>query len=230
VAIKSGALAFFVSFGVLSWAEKILPSSTAALIISLEPAWFALFDWLFFSGPKPGKKILLAQAAGITGCAVLVLGEASLRGGGGSMARYAFAAAAVTLSGFAWVYGALLSSKSPDSARDSAMASGLQMACGGIIFVLVSACIGDFSRLGEISAESWLAILYLIVFGSIVAYSAYVVLLRSQPTSKVSTHSFVNPIVAVVLGWALANEAVTVYTAIASLLIIVSVAVIIRQE
>ncbi|MDR3254350.1 MAG: EamA family transporter [Synergistaceae bacterium] len=230
IAFKSGMLAFFVSFGLLSWAEKILPSSTAALIIALEPAWFLLFDWLFFLGPKPGRRIIFSQLVGMTGCAVLVFGEGSSTYGGASAAGYALSAAAVTLSGFAWVYGALLASKSPESHKDSAMASGLQMMCGGLIFAVLSVCMGDLSRTTQISTESWLALLYLIVFGSVAAYSAYIALLRSQPTSKVSTHSFINPIVAVFLGWAVAGEAVTIYTAIAGFLIVLSVAGIIRQN
>jgi drug/metabolite transporter (DMT)-like permease len=101
IAIQSGALAFFVSYGILSWAQKTLPSSTAALIISLEPAWFVLFDWLFFSGPKPGKRIISAQAAGIAGVVFLVLGEGSSAGElGRSVAEYSLAAIAVSLSGF----------------------------------------------------------------------------------------------------------------------------------
>ncbi|MDR3321693.1 MAG: EamA family transporter [Synergistaceae bacterium] len=230
IALKSGALAFFTAFACLSWAEKILPSSTAALVISLEPAWFVLFDWMFFRGPKPGKRVFLSQIAGILGCAILVLGEGLSTPDAASAARYAIAACVVTASGFSWVYGSLLSSKSPDSHPDPAMASGLQMICGGLIFAAFSLCTGDLSQLPQVSTESWLATLYLSIFGSVIAYSAYITLLRTQPASKVSTHSFVNPIVAVLMGWALAGEAVTIYTAIASLLIVVSVIVIIRQN
>ena len=229
IAAKSGALAFFASFGFLSWAETILPSSTAALIISLEPAWFVLFDWLFFRGPKPGRRIIVSQAVGILGCAVLVLGGGSSASEGISVTRYLTAAGAVAVSGFSWVYGALLASKSRKSHPSSAMASGLQMTCGGVILLAVSACVGDFARVGGISAESWLAILYLTVFGSIVAYSAYMALLRSQPSSRVSTHAFVNPIVAVALGATLAGESITAYTAVAAFLIVISVVGIIRQ-
>jgi drug/metabolite transporter (DMT)-like permease len=230
IALKSGVLAFFAAFALLSWAEKILPSSTAALVISIEPAWFVLFDWLFFRGPKPRRSIFFSQAAGILGCAILVLGEGSAAADGGSAAMYAIAAVAVTLSGFSWVYGSLLSSKSPDSHPDPAMAAGLQMTCGGLIFAVLSLCMGDLSQLPQVSTGSWLATLYLAIFGSVVAYSAYIALLRTQPASKVSTHSFINPIVAVLMGWALAGEAVTIYTAISSALIVVSVIVIIRQD
>ncbi|GHV52061.1 membrane protein [Synergistales bacterium] len=231
IAAKSGFLAFFVSFGLLAWAQQILPSSTAALIVSLEPAWFVLFDWLFFGGNKPRPRIIAAQVIGFAGCAVLVFSEGSSPAlYGASRAKYVISALAAAASGFLWVYGALLSSKSKSAHPDSAMASGLQMLSGGLIFALLSGALGDFSRIGNISAESWLALLYLIVFGSIISYSAYVFLLRNQPTSKVSTHSFVNPIVAVALGWAIAGESITIFTVIAASLIVISVAGIIYSK
>ena len=93
----------------------------------------------------------------------------------------------------------------------------------------ISIYMGDFSRLREISSESWLAILYLIAFGSIIAYSAYMTLLRCEPTARVVTHAFVNPIVAVILGATLVGEPVTIYTIIASFLIVTSVIGIIRS-
>jgi drug/metabolite transporter (DMT)-like permease len=146
------------------------------------------------------------------------------------MTEYTLALAAVFLSGFSWVYGALLASKSGDSHPDTAMASGLQMFCGGIFFAVAAVFTGGFSHVGEISRESWLAVLYLITFGSIMAYSSYMFLLRTQPASKVSTHSFVNPIVAVVLGWAVADEPVTIFTAVSAALIVLSTAGIIRKR
>jgi drug/metabolite transporter (DMT)-like permease len=110
------------------------------------------------------------------------------------------------------------------------MASGLQMFCGGVFFAVAAAFTGGFSHVTEISRESWLAILYLMIFGSIIAYSSYMLLLRTQPASKVSTHSFVNPIVAVGLGWAIAGEPVTVFTAVSAALIVLSTAGIIRER
>ena len=189
VAAYSGALAFFVSYSLLVWAQKTLPSSTAALLISLEPAWFVLFDWIFFSGPKPDRGIIAAQAAGVLGCVVLVIGEGSTSAAiEGARAEYAMSSIAVIISCFSWVYGALLSSKSRYAHPSTSMASGLQMTCGGALFAVLSACLGEFSHIGNISGEAWLALSYLIVFGSIAAYSAYVLLLRVHPVSRVSTH------------------------------------------
>ncbi|MDR1580290.1 MAG: EamA family transporter [Synergistaceae bacterium] len=230
VAVKSGLLAFFVSYGLISWAEKILPSSTTALLVSLEPAMLVAFDWLFFNGPKPGRRIVSYQLLGVVGVAVLIVGERTSPANGVRLTEYALALAAVIFSGFSWIYGALLASKSGDSHSNTAMASGLQMFCGGIFFAVAAVFTGGFGHMGEISRESWLAILYLITFGSIIAYSSYMLLLRTQPASKVSTHAFVNPIVAVALGWAIADETVTVFTAVSTALIVLSTAGIIRER
>jgi drug/metabolite transporter (DMT)-like permease len=228
IAVKSGFISFFISYGLLMWAEQILPSSVAALIVSIEPAWFVLFDWIFFRGPRPNLKIAAGQVIGFAGCAVLMFGGGipdSLREV--SEGRYVVSAIAVILSGFAWVYGVLLSSKSGDSHKDSAMASGLQMFFGGIFFILASAARWEFADVGGGTAESWIATLYLIIFGSIVAYSGYVYLLRREPASRVTTHTFVNPVVAVALGWAIAGEEITGYTLLSAALVVVSVIIII---
>ena len=230
VAVKSGGLAFFISYGLISWAERILPSSTAALLVSLEPAMLVAFDRIFFNGPKPGRAVVLYQLLGVAGVAVLVAGERTSPVNGAQMTEYVLALAAVILSGFSWIYGALLASKSGDSHPDTVMASGLQMFCGGIFFAAAAVFTGGFGHMREISRESWLAILYLITFGSIMAYSSYMFLLRTQPASKVSTHSFVNPIVAVALGWAIADEPVTIFTAVSAALIVLSTAGIIRRR
>jgi drug/metabolite transporter (DMT)-like permease len=230
VAAKSGGIAFFVSYGLISWAEKIIPSSTAALLVSLEPAMLVAFDWIFFNGPKPGRAVVAYQMLGIAGVAVLIAGERTSPANGALPTEYAIALAAVFISGFSWVYGVLLASKSGDSHPDTAMASGLQMFCGGIFFAAAAVFTDGFAHLGEISRESWLAILYLTTFGSIIAYSSYMLLLRTQPSSKVSTHSFVNPIVAVFLGWAIAGESVTIFTAVSAALIVLSTAGIIRER
>jgi drug/metabolite transporter (DMT)-like permease len=227
IAVKSGFMAFFISYGLLAWAEQILPSSVAALIVSIEPSWFVLFDWIFFSGPRPNARVAAAQVIGFMGCAILIFGGGIpeyLSGAPGmSATRYVASAAAVIVSGFTWVYGVLMSSKSRDSHSDSAMASGLQMLFGGIFFIMASAARAEFPHIAEGSAESWIATVYLIVFGSILAYSGYVYLLRREPSARVTTHTFVNPVVAVVLGWAVAGEEITRYTVLSATLVVVSV-------
>lgn len=223
VAAKCGVLSFFISYGTLTWAQKTIPSSVAALIISLEPAWFLLIDWLLFKGPSPTKKIAFAQSLGFVGCAILVLAEpAGAASANAPYSRYILAGLSLLICNFTWVYGSLLS-RSPSSHPDPTMASGLQMFTGGLALLAASIFSGDFAHLGGASFKSVLSLLYLTAFGSLFAYSAFVFLLRTQPSARVAAHTFVNPIIAVTLGWAFAGEEVTARTLVASGLVIVSV-------
>ncbi|MDR3354891.1 MAG: EamA family transporter [Synergistaceae bacterium] len=222
-AVRSGFLSFFVSFMALSWAELTLPSSVAALIISIEPAWFVILDWLFFAGGRPTPKTLAAQLIGFAGCAVLIFAdpEASVNAGA-PRSMYLLSAGAVLLGGFAWVLGSLFA-RSSDTHPDSGMASGMQMMSGGGILLAASLINRDYTRLGEASADSIAALIYLITFGSIFAYSAFMFLLKTQPTARVASHTFVNPIVAVILGWLFAEEALTPEVAVSAVMIVTSV-------
>ena len=223
IAAKSGLLSFFVAFGVLTWAQKSLPSSIAALIISLEPIWFILMDWLFFGGPRPGWRIYAAQAFGFLGCALLIMAEPDSQSVTGvSQLSYILSALGVVLCGLAWVYGSLIS-RSPDSHSDTTMASGMQMLTGGAALTAASLMNGELAQLGGISLRSGVAMMYLALFGSIFAYSAFVFLLRTQPASRIAPHAFVNPVIAVFLGWLFAGEAITPLVIVAAALIVVSV-------
>lgn len=223
VAAKSGFLSFFCAFGLLTWAQQILPSSFAALIISLEPAWFVLLDWMCFGGAKPGRRVVLAQIVGFAGCAMLIFSEPTTPAAQAApKMHYALSAMAVVVCSFVWVYGSLLS-RSPDAHKDSTMASGIQMFSGGVALLAGTLLNGDYLALGGASLHSVLALLYLIFFGSVFAYSAFVFLLRTQPSAKVAAHTFVNPIVAVAIGWSLAGEAVTPNVLVAACLVVVSV-------
>ena len=223
VAAKSGLLSFFVAFGILTWAQKTLPSSAVALIVSLEPMFFVLMDWLFFGGPRPGWRIYTAQAVGLLGCGILIVsGARSNVGLEVSQFRYIISALGVVLCGVAWVYGSLLS-RSSDSHGDSTMVSGMQSLVGGVALLAASSLFGEFSSLSSISLRSFCAMIYLTIFASIFAYSAFVFLLRTQPSSRVAAHAFVNPVIAVILGWLFAGEKITSYVLIATALIITSV-------
>lgn len=230
VALKSGVLSFVVSFGLLTWAQQTLPSAIAALIVALEPVWFVLFSWLFFNGSKPNPKTILALAIGISGCSILVFSEPTTASAAAApQSLYMLSAFAVFVCGFTWVYGSLLA-KSPDSHKDSTMASGMQMFSGGVVLFAVSLFAGDYSNLSQASVKSVGALLYLIAFGSLYAYSAYVFLLKTQPTERVAAHTFINPIVAVLLGWAFAGEKITSGVLVAGVLVLIAVVMIIYGD
>ena len=221
-AAKVGVLAFSLSFGMTACAQTVVPSSIAALIVALEPAWFVIFDWLFFHGPRPSARVAVAQLIGFSGCAVLVLAEPDPNIA--IKSSYIFWVGVILLGNLCWTYGALYS-RGPGAHKDPTLASGMQMFCGGVAMFLVAILSGDLGRLGDASSKSIVALCYLIFFGSLLAYSSYVYLLRTQPLDKVAAHAFVNPIVAVFAGWAFADERVTTNVLIAAALIIVSVLV-----
>lgn len=219
-AAKVGVMAFSLSFGLMACAQTVVPSSITALIVAIEPAWFVIFDWLFFHGPRPSVRVAIAQLIGFSGCAVLILAEPdpdiAMKG------SYIFWLGAILLGNLCWTYGALYS-RGQGAHKNPTLASGMQMFCGGAAMFLVAVLSGDLGRLGGVSLKSILALCYLIFFGSLLAYSSYVYLLRTQPLDKVAAHAFVNPIVAVIAGWALAGERITTGVLIAAALIIVSV-------
>lgn len=221
-AAKVGVMAFSLAFGLTAWAQVVVPSSVAALIVALEPAWFVIFDWLFFKGPRPSARVAVAQAIGFAGCAVLVLADPdpaqtlSMRG------AYIFWVGVILVGNLCWTYGALYS-RSEKAHRDPTLTSGMQMFCGGLALLAASVAVEGGGGFAGISAKSLLSLCYVIVFGSLVGYSSYVFLLRTQPLDKVAAHAFVNPIVAVIVGWALAGERITAGVLIAAAMIIVSV-------
>ena len=222
-AIMSGLFSFFVAIGLQTWAQKFLPSSIVALILSLMPIWFILIDWLLFEGPKPGWRIYVAQVLGFLGCAVLVMMEPDSEAVTGvSQMRYIAAALAVVLCGLAWVYGSMIS-RSPNSHSDTTMASGMQILTGGITMLAASYLSGEFIYLGDISLRSAIALIYLTLFSGIFGYTAFVFLLRTQPASRIAPHAFVNPVIAVFLGWLFAGEAITPIVLAATVLIVLSV-------
>lgn len=206
-AFIGGQLPFTITYGTLTMAERVVPSSIAALIVALEPLWFCVIGWLCYKGPRPTAANCLALVLGFTGTALLVAGDPntdfSMNPG------YVIWILAIFLSTFTWVFGAFVS-RNPKIHEDTLMAAGMQMLCGGAAMMAIQTAIslatGKSVDPTAISARSAASLLYLITFGSIITYSAFLWLLRVEPASRVSTHTFVNPIVAVFLGWVLGGE------------------------
>lgn len=223
-AFLSSLLPFVVSYGLITTAEVMVPSSIAALISALEPLWFCLIGWLIFHGDKPKPRHYAGLALGIAGVTVLIVFDpnASLSFKGG----YTFWMLTIVFSSLMWVTGAFIASSSKIR-EDTLTASGMQMLCGGLVMLAAqfsySAVTGNWPQFGAFSFRSVAALAYLVVFGSIVAYSSFLWLMRVEPAHRVSTHAFVNPIVAVFLGWLIGSEAIHINTLIALPLISLSV-------
>jgi drug/metabolite transporter (DMT)-like permease len=216
-----GALFLLLGNGGVVWAEQRVPSGLAALLVAVTPVWTVLFEWLHGSGP-PGMRTLAGLAAGLLGVAMLVA-PTDLAGSRVDLAG----AAACLLSSFSWSLGSVRSRRMHIPASP-AIASSLQMLAGGALLLLVGLATGEVARadLGAASLRSLLAVTYLILFGSLVAFTAFTWLLRVSTPARVATCAYVNPVVAVFLGWLLAGERLEAVHLAAAAMIVLGVVLI----
>ena len=221
----TGPLLFVGGTGGVVWAEKYIPSGVAALVVATEPLSFVLIEAMR-RRRRPQGYVLAGLALGSAGLLALV-GPGAIFGG----ERFHLGACLVLVAGtFAWAGGSLFSrgSRLPAS---PIMATAATLLCGGALVAAVGAAAGELARFdpAAVSTKSVLATVYLFIFGSIVGFSAYLWLLRVATASRVATYAYVNPIVAVFLGWALAGEPLTPRVFVAATIIIGAVALIIRH-
>ena len=219
----AGGLMFLGGNGGLAWASQFVPSGLAALIMTLIPVWMTLLEWLWRGGARPHRIVLLGLALGFGGVALLI-GPGALRGSG---EVNLLAALAVVASSLLWSVGSIYA-RSNRLASPAILVIGMQMLGGGLLLLVVSGLLGEFGhvRLTAVAPVAWLGLAHLIVMGAVVGHSAYFWLLKEVNPALVATYAFVNPIVAVWLGWSLAGEAVTGQTLVASAIIISAVALI----
>lgn len=218
-----GALLLLCGNGGVTWAEKYIASGLAALLIATEPLWVVMFNWVI-TRKRPNTKVIIGVLIGLAGVALLI-GDGLRQVSPSSMSL--IGAAVVVLSSLAWAGGSVYSSRRPIKASTS-MASGMQMLAGGSLLLLFAFSAGDFQRLNLASASwrSLVAFIYLALFGSLVAFTAYSWLLRNVTTARAATYAYVNPVVAVLLGWFFAGEPLTARLLIAAAIIVGSVALI----
>jgi drug/metabolite transporter (DMT)-like permease len=213
-----GAALFLGGNGLLSWAELRVDTGTSSLVIATVPLWMAILDRLFF-GQRLGRMAVVGLVVGLAGAALLA---------GPTGPGHIDPLGAVVLIGSAlsWTAGSLYS-RSASLPRRPLLGASMGMLAGGALLALLGLSLGEAGELRNISWTSVLALVYLIVFGSLIAFSAYIWLLRAAPTSLVSTYAYVNPVVAVFLGWAIESEPIGVRTVVAGAMILVAVALII---
>ncbi len=215
-----GFLLLTVGNGLVCWAELTVPSGLAALLVATVPIWMVTIDGLRPSGPRPGKAVILGLVIGLLGVGILV-GPGEIVSG---EPVHLLGAMALLFASFSWAAGSILGNHL-DMPRSPLQVTAMQMLSGGFLLALVGTLFGEWSQLDleAVSLRSMLALGYLVLFGSILAFSAYVWLLRAAPPSVASTYAFVNPVVAVLLGWALADEALDTRTLLASGVIVTAV-------
>lgn len=221
-AAVSGALLLVGGNGLVVWAEKSLSSAFAALLVALAPVWFAVLDWLRPGGLRPRLKTVVGIVVGFLGVALLVRGNNTAHG-----ASTLAGSIAVIFAGISWASGSLYSKHSPNSGNIW-MNAAAQMLCGGVGLALVGLLLREpqHTDWSAISARSVWALAYLVVFGSWVGFSAYIWLLKNVSSASVSTYAYVNPLIAVFLGWAVLHETVTPSMLLGAMVIIAGVVII----
>ncbi len=223
-AVVAGALLLFVGNGGVSWAELTVPSGIAALLVATVSLWLVIVDWLRPGGVRPVPRVVMGLVMGFAGLALLV-GPAHL---GGSERVDPRGAAVLVIASLAWACGSLYSKHGgmPSSAM---LGVAMQSLAGGVILLIAGLFAGEFKglHLGAISPRSWLALGYLIIFGSGIGFSAYLYILQKSTAARVATYAFVNPVVALFLGWLIAGESITLRTVIAAAVILTAVILVI---
>ena len=207
--------------GLVSLAEKTVPSGIAALIIATAPFWLVLFEAFRSGGAKPAWQSILGLVIGFSGV-FLLIGPAEITGAKQQLDT--FGVIVLLIAPILWSAGSIYA-RGADMPKSSFTSMGMQMLAGSVSLFIVSVLTGELNgfSFGDVSMRSWWGLIYLITFGSLIGFVSYGWLLLNAPISLTSTYAYVNPVVAVFLGWLLADEALSARIAIATAIIIGSV-------
>jgi drug/metabolite transporter (DMT)-like permease len=218
------AILFFVlDYGLVYWAERRVPSGITAVMMATTPAFMALWEIIFLRTQKLTVRLALALLIGIGGVAVLMSHTLNL--GGVPIDRAG--AVALVAAAMSWSVASVLTRKLP-LPPSKVMSSGVQMLAGGVFLALTAGALGEFRDFHPwtVSRGAWLSLFYLIVAGSIIAFTAYLWLIHHESPTKVVTYAYVNPVVAVLLGYFLGGESLGLRTILGALFVLISVVVI----
>ncbi len=222
-----GALFFMICHGGLSWAAQHVPSGILALLMASTSMWTALIEIATRSKTRPGPRIMLSLLIGFLGMALLVVRPELLAG-----SHVGSLGAIVALTGaFSWAVGTVFTKRVPHP-KSNILSAGMQMMCGGGLLLIAAVLSGQANGWSpaNISQQSLLAMAFLTLIGSLVGFSCYLFLLSHCPPTQVATYAYVNPIIALILGFAIAGEHFTGRSLIASVIVIGSVASIIMSR
>jgi drug/metabolite transporter (DMT)-like permease len=218
-----GLVIFVFDYGLLFWAEQRVPSGIAAVMLATIPVFMALSEIIFLRTQQLTVRLALALLIGLGGVGVLMSRALNL----GDAPIDKWGAVALIFASISWSIASVLARKLP-LPSSKVMSSGAQMLTGGILLTVAAGAFGEFRNFhpGAVSREVWFALLYLIVAGSIIGFTAYVWLIHHESPTKVGTYAYVNPIVAVLVGYFLGGEALSARTILGTLFILISVVVI----
>jgi drug/metabolite transporter (DMT)-like permease len=216
-------LIFVLDYGLLFWAEQRVPSGVAAVMMATIPVFMALSEIVFLGTQRLTIRLAFALLVGIGGVAVLMSHSLNL----GGAAIDTTGAVALIVGSLSWSVASVLTRRLP-LPESKVMSSGAQMLTGGVLLAVVAAALGEFRRFhpASVSRGAWVALLYLIVAGSIIGFTAYVWLIHHESPTKVGTYAYVNPVVAVLLGYFVGGEALGLRTILGTAFVLISVVVI----
>jgi drug/metabolite transporter (DMT)-like permease len=223
-AVVTGLLLLFVGNGGVCVAEQTVPSGVTALLVATVSLWMVLVDWLRPGGTRPVSRVFAGLLLGFSGLALLV-GPKNL---GGSGRVNPIGVGILVVASLAWACGSLYS-KHGALPSSPLLAAAMQSLCGGMALWIVGFASGEVRslHLASVSTRSWVALGYLIAFGSMMGFTAYVYILKKSTATRVATYAFVNPVVALLLGWLLASESITLRTILAAAVILAAVLLVI---
>ncbi len=222
-----GAFLLFGGNGAVVWAEQYVPSGITALIIGASPLFIVLTEWAWPGGKRPSLVIMGAMLIGFAGVTWLAAPWENTAGGSIHLGGLT----AILIGCVSWSFGSIYSRNAKHGA-DPFLASALQMLGGGAVLAVVAVFHGDFGRLDlhAIPPRAWGAFAYLVAMGSLVGFSTFVWLIKHSTPARVATYAYVNPVVAVFLGWLILHEPIGPRTLVASAIIIAAVAIITVQK
>ena len=222
-AIIAGGFLLLGGNGAVVWAEQFVPSGLTALLVSILPFWLVIIEWLRPPRRRPSGAVLVGLVLGFMGIIVLV-GPSGM-GGHGNVAP--IGALVLILGSLSWAIGSFWS-RDAELPESGLLTTGMEMLGGGALMLIVGALSGEFAHLDvhAISKASGIGMLYLITFGSLLGFTSYIWLLDKVSPARLGTYAYVNPLVAVMLGWAIAGERLSIRTGIAAAIVICAVALI----
>lgn len=223
VSAITGLLMLGIGNGSVIWAAQMVPSGIVALIIAGVPLWIVLADWIGPSGTRPRAPVVLGVGMGLVGMAILI-GPRILVGRGNVDP---VGALVLLLGSMSWAIGSIVT-RHRERPKSALVSVALQMIAAGVAFSVATVAFGELPRfsMDNVTLRSVIAWVYLIICGSLIAYTAYIYLLGAVSPAKAATYAYVNPVIAVVLGRAFAHEALGLRTIVAATVILTGVAII----
>jgi drug/metabolite transporter (DMT)-like permease len=222
-AIIAGGFLLLGGNGAVVWAEQFVPSGLTALLVSILPFWLVIIEWTRPPRRRPSGAVLVGLVLGFVG--IIVLMGPSGVGGQGDVSP--LGALVLILGSLSWAIGSFWS-RDAQLPQSGLLTTGMEMLGGGALLLMVGALTGELSHFDvhRISSASAVGLVYLITFGSLLGFTSYIWLLDKVSPARLGTYAYVNPIVAVLLGWAIAGERLSIRTGVAAAIVICAVALI----